>query len=150
MAILTAARVRLGAQADHKEEAIRLAGELLVRAGCVAPAYIDGMLRREEAASTFLGAGIAIPHGTFEDKALVDRTGIAFLQLPAGVEWEPGDRVFLVIAIAARSDEHVGLLQRLAEVAEDERAVRELIEATDPEKVVECLERPAAESASGN
>ena len=108
MAILTAGLVRLGAHATNRDEAIRLAGGLLVAAGCVAPAYVDGMLRRERSMSTFLGAGIAIPHGTFGDLPLVLHTGISVLQLPEGVDWEPGERVQLVIAIAARSDEHVG------------------------------------------
>jgi phosphocarrier protein FPr len=144
VAILGPELVRLAAQAADKPDAIRLAGELLVRAGCVAPGYVDGMLRREQTMSTFLGAGVAIPHGTFDEVGLVHRTAISVLQLREGVEWEEGEQVRLVIGIAARSDEHVAVLQRLAEVVEDEALVRRLVEATDAGFVVETLDRPAA------
>jgi len=144
MPILTRELVRLGAAASDKREAIRLAGDLLVRAGCAAPGYPDGMLRREESMSTYLDAGVAIPHGTFEDRGLVRRTGISVLQVPRGVEWEPGERVCLVIGIAALSDDHVDLLQRLAEVVEDAELVRRLASASDPAVIVEILDPPAA------
>ncbi|MGC3998611.1 MAG: PTS sugar transporter subunit IIA [Anaeromyxobacter sp.] len=144
MAILTTELVRLSARAADKAEAIRLAGELLVKAGCVAPAYVDGMLAREQTMSTFLGSGVAIPHGQFGDKELVHRTGISVLQVPGGVEWEPGEQVYLVIGIAAQHDEHVDVLQRLAEVVEDEALIGSLRSATDPAAVVACLDQPAA------
>jgi mannitol PTS system EIIA component len=149
MPILTPELVKLGATVVDKTEAIQLAGDLLVRAGCVAPGYLDGMLHREASMSTFLGAGVAIPHGTFDDKVLVYRTCVSVVQVPAGVEWEPGEQVYLVVGIAACSDEHVDLLQRLAEVIEDESLVRRLIDATDPLAVVECLDAPLACRRSG-
>jgi mannitol PTS system EIIA component len=145
MDLLPTDLVRLGAAARDKEEAIRLAGELLVRASCVEPAYVDGMLARERTMSTYLGSGVAIPHGTFDDLARVRRTGVSVLQVPAGVEWEPGEVAYLVVGIAARGDEQVGLLQRLAQVVEDEALTRELLSATDPAAVVECLNRLPAE-----
>ena len=145
MAILTADLVRLGAVAVDKAEAIRQAGELLVRAGCVDARYVDGMQARERTMSTYLGNGVAIPHGTFDELQLVKRTGISFLQVPQGVEWEPGERAFVVVGIAALGDEHVELLSRLAEVVENEGLTRSLIEATDPAVVVECLNRAPTE-----
>jgi phosphocarrier protein FPr len=108
------------------------------------------MLRREASMSTFLGAGVAIPHGTFDDKGLVCRTSVSVVQVPAGVEWEPGEQVYLVIGIAACSDEHVDLLQRLAELVEDESLVRRLIESSDPLAVVDCLETPPTRRSTGD
>ncbi len=90
--------------------------------------------------STFLGNSVAIPHGEYDDRGRAHRTGISVLQLPAGVEWEPGETARLVVGIAASSDEHVGVLARLAEVVEDERAIDELIHTTDPRTVLEYLE----------
>ena len=69
MAILTEALVRLNAVADSKEAAIKMAGELLVQAGRVTPAYVEGMLARERTMSTYMGNGVAIPHGEFENRA---------------------------------------------------------------------------------
>jgi mannitol PTS system EIIA component len=143
--ILTPDLVRLGAVAEDKADAIRLAGELLVRAGVVESGYVAGMQARERTMSTYLGSGVAIPHGTFDEVALIKRTGISVVQVPRGVEWEPGERAYLVVGIAALGDEHVELLSRLAEVVEDEALTRSLIDATDPAAVVKCLNRAPAQ-----
>lgn len=145
MAILSLETVRLRAEAQDKQDAIRQAGELLVQAGCVVPAYVGGMLAREQTMSTYLGNGIAIPHGKDENRADVRRTGISVLQFPAGVEWEPGELAYLVIGIAAQADEHVGVLANLAEVIEDEEAADALANATDPMQIVERLGRAREE-----
>lgn len=139
MLAITADLVRLGATATDKHDAIRQAGELLVGAGCVRAGYVAGMHAREQTMSTYLGGGVAIPHGTFDDLALVLRTGISVLQVPAGVEWEPGEIAYLVVGIAARGDDHIDVLSRLAMVAEDEALARHLIEASDPATILECL-----------
>ncbi|WP_163047340.1 PTS sugar transporter subunit IIA, partial [Acinetobacter nosocomialis] len=73
-----------------KTDAIAQVAQMLVAAGCVAPGYQASMGRREALANTFLGHGVAIPHGLGEDRHLVRRDGIAVLQLPEGVEWNPG------------------------------------------------------------
>ena len=141
MSIISLDTVRLGATASDKQDAIRQAGELLVEAGCVAPAYVLGMLAREQTMSTYIGNGVAIPHGQHENLGEVHRTGISVLQLPSGVEWEPGELAYLVIGIAANADEHVGVLANLAEVIEDEDAAADLAQTTDPEQIVERLGR---------
>jgi mannitol/fructose-specific phosphotransferase system IIA component len=142
MAIISTATVRLGGQASSKQDAISQAGQLLVQDGRVAPPYVSGMLAREETMSTYLGNGIAIPHGRDENRAQICRTGISVLQFPEGVEWEPGERAYLVIGIAANADEHVGVLANLAEVIEDEEAAGALSRVTDPMQIVERLGRP--------
>jgi len=141
MLVLTPDLVQLGAAAADKTEAIRQAGELLVRAGCVAPAYVAGMHAREQTMSTYLGSGVAIPHGTYDDLSLVRRTAISVLQVPAGVEWEPGEMAYLVVGIAAVGDEHIDVLARLGQVVEDDAVTKWLFAATDPAAVVECLSR---------
>lgn len=139
MLVLTPDLVQLDAVAADKHEAIRQAGELLVRAGCVEPRYVAGMLAREQTMSTYLGSGVAIPHGTFDELAAVRRTAISVLQVPQGVEWEPGEIAYLVIGIAAAGNEHIDVLARLAEVVEDEALTQQLLAARDPEVVVACL-----------
>jgi len=131
MAILSVDRIQLGATAVNKADAIRQAGELLVNSGCVKPAYVDGMLAREETMSTYLGNGVSIPHGMYENRSDIIQTGISVLQIPQGVEWEDGEKAYLVIGIAASSDDHVGVLANLAEVIEDEDATNDLIHTTD-------------------
>jgi len=139
MPIISKDRITLQTQAADKTAAIKQAGELLVRSGCVKPEYIEGMLTREQSMSTSLGNGVAIPHGMQESREYILQTGISVLQLTDGVEWDEGDKVFLVIGIAATSNEHVGVLANLAEVIEDENNLAELLHTTDPEVIIKYL-----------
>jgi mannitol/fructose-specific phosphotransferase system IIA component len=146
MAILSTDRIQLGAHAADRSDAIKQAGQLLVQTGCVTPEYIDGMLAREQSMSTYLGSGVSIPHGLFENREHILKTGISVLQIPAGVEWdEEGEKAHLVIGIAASSDEHVGVLASLAEAIEDEDTTRLLIETTDPNVIMKYLSGSQAE-----
>lgn len=139
MSILSKERISLQASAADKADAIRKAGDLLVTSGCVLPAYVDGMLAREQSMSTSLGNGVAIPHGVYENRDHILQTGISVLQLPDGVEWDPDEKVYLVIGIAATSDEHVGVLSNLAEVIDNEEALAELLHTSDPDVILKHL-----------
>ena len=139
MAILSVERISLQASAEDKADAIRKAGELLVKSGCVLPEYVDGMLAREKSMSTSLGNGVAIPHGVYENRGHILQTGLSVLQLTDGVEWDEGEKVYMVIGIAASSDEHVGVLSNLADVIDNEETLAELLKTTDPEVVVKYL-----------
>ena len=139
MTILSTDRIRLQATAEDKFDAIRQSGQLLVDSGCVQPQYVEGMLAREGIMSTYLGNGVSIPHGQDENRADILQTGISVLQLPAGVEWEDGEKAYLIIGIAASSDEHIGVLSNLAEVIEDEDMTQKLIETSDPALILEQL-----------
>ena len=143
MAILSIERIQLQATAQNKADAIRQAGRLLVDSGCVQAPYVDGMLAREEVMSTYLGNGVSIPHGQYDNREHILETGISVLQLPNGVEWEDGEKAYLVIGIAASSDDHVGVLANLAEVIEDEDMTQELIQTTDPTLVLGQLSKEA-------
>ncbi len=134
--------IRLNAQARDKSEAIRLAGGVLVDNGNMKPGYIESMLLREKVANTYLGNGIAIPHGLPKDRELILQTGISVTQFPQGVPWNAGEKVFLVVGIAARSDEHIELLANLTDVLDDEATVRRLAGTADPMEIVARLTRP--------
>lgn len=139
MDILMKENIVLNAQAADKESAIKMAGDILVKAGYVAPEYIDGMLGREETMSTYIGGGVAIPHGQFENRESIYSAGLSVLQFPSGLEWGPDETAHLVIGIAATSDEHLVILSNLAEVLEDPQAVEQLANATDPMVIIESL-----------
>jgi phosphocarrier protein FPr len=89
---LTSQNIQLHAHAKNKEDAIRQAGRVLIDAGHIAPGYVESMLGREGQANTFLGNGIAIPHGMGKDRELIHKTGVCVVQFPDGVEWNPGPR----------------------------------------------------------
>lgn len=142
MSILTEELIQLGASVGTKAEAIRMAGELLVKGGRVQPAYVDGMLAREETMSTFVGNGVSIPHGMNEDRALVLETGISVLQVPDGVEWEEGSTAHLIVGIAAQHDEHIHILANLAEAVEEIETANMLAKTTDKNVILEYLNKP--------
>ena len=141
ISVLTDEMVILGALAVGKMDAIQQAGELLVEADCVSPSYVAGMLAREEIMSTYLGQGIALPHGRRMDLQAVIRTGISVVQLAEGIEWNPGEMVYLVIGLASKSDEHTGVLSNLLELLNEPEAIEQLIHTTDPMVIVERLTR---------
>ncbi len=138
--ILTADRIHLGARPADKEAAIRQAAQLLVDTGAIAPAYADSMLRREQEADTFLGNGIAIPHGQRGDRGLITTTAIAVLQVPDGVGWNGDDRARLVVAIAAQGDEHIAVLRRLTEVLGDAELAQRLATTKDAGLILRSLD----------
>lgn len=139
--------VRLNAQVANKTEAIRLAGNLLVESHNIQPGYINSMMRREETANTYLGNGIAIPHGQPKDRDLILTTGISVTQIPAGVEWNPGETVYLVVGIAAKSDEHLQILTNLTHVLDDPATIEQLTHTHKPEEIIERLTRSPGDSS---
>ena len=66
--VLARQSIVLGGTATSRDDAISEAGDLLVAAGAVDPAYVDAMHERETSVSTAMGNSLAIPHGTNEAK----------------------------------------------------------------------------------
>lgn len=124
-----------GQQAANKEEAIRQIAGALVSAGNVADGYVNGMLAREQQTSTFLGNGIAIPHGTTDTRDQVLKTGVQVYQFPQGVTWGEGQTAYVAIGIAASSDEHLGLLRQLTHVLSDDSVAEQLRTVTTAEEL---------------
>ncbi|KFC80302.1 MULTISPECIES: fused PTS fructose transporter subunit IIA/HPr protein [Buttiauxella] len=124
-----------GASAGNKEEAIRQVAAALAQAGNVSIGYVEGMLARELQTSTYLGNGIAIPHGTTDTRDLVLKTGVQVFQFPQGIEWGEGQTAYVAIGIAASSDEHLGLLRQLTHVLSDDDVAEQLKTATSAEEL---------------
>lgn len=131
--------IRLGCRAADKWEAVRQSGALLAELGAVEPGYPDAMLDRERAVSTYIGEGVAIPHGTDASRALVRATTLGVLQFPDGVDWGGGNTAYLCVAIAAKGDEHVAVLSGLAQILMDAEQAERLRTATDPDDILELL-----------
>lgn len=136
---LSSKNIRLNGIAQNKNEAIKLVAQALVQHGNVAEGYENGMLAREQQTSTFLGNGIAIPHGTLDTRHLVKETGVQILQFPQGVEWGEGNVAYVVIGIAAKSDEHLALLRQLTTVLSDETAAETLAKTQDLNEFIAVL-----------
>ena len=128
---LSESNIHLNANAADKQQAIEMAASALVQTDNVENGYLQGMLARELQTSTFLGNGIAIPHGTLDTRSMVKKTGVQVFQFPQGIEWGEGNIAHVVIGIAARSDEHLSLLRQLTHVLSDEDTAAKLAKITD-------------------
>ncbi|MEU3309926.1 PTS sugar transporter subunit IIA [Nocardiopsis sp. NPDC006832] len=140
--VLNADAVRLGRTARDRADAIDQCGALLVELGAVDPGYVSAMHEREASIPTFVGEGVAIPHGTDASRVLVRKAALAVVQFPEGVDWD-GPTVHVAIGIAASGEEHLRVLSSLAGVLTDPERAARLRSAEDPDEVLELL-APAA------
>ena len=138
---MSESNIFLGLQATSKEDAIRFAGEQLVKGGYVQAEYVEAMLAREQLTSTYLGESIAVPHGTIEAKDRVLKTGIVFCQYPAGIRWgdDEDDSARLVIGIAARNNEHINVITKLTTALDEDGVIDRLANTTSVEGVLSIL-----------
>jgi multiphosphoryl transfer protein len=147
--VLSTSAVVVGASAPDQTAAIDLVGAILVAEGCVTPDYVTEMRDRERIVSTYLGNGIALPHGTNEARSAVLRTGLAVAQFPDGVLW--GDeKAHLVIGLAAIAEEHIEVLSRLATILGDEELCIRLGKTTDAAEIHRALTADGADVPGGN
>lgn len=116
--LLVRSNIMVGLAGEGKEDAIRRAGRMLAASGYVDESYVEAMVEREKITTTYMGMGLAIPHGTSDAKAAVKHSGIVVLQYPEGVDFD-GEMAHLVIGIAGVGDAHLDILARLGETLED-------------------------------
>lgn len=143
--VLKRESVITGLESVSKEEAIRYVGNMLVDLGCVDSSYVDAMVERDANVSTFLGNGVAMPHGTFESKEAVKKTGIVVAQYPQGIDWDGVGTAHIVIGLGAVGDDHVEILSHMAEILQDEERAEKLWDTTDTEFLYTVLTTAADE-----
>ncbi len=137
--VLSPSSIVLGGSATDRDAAIEEAGRLLVAAGAVDPSYVAAMHDREKSVSTFMGNGLAIPHGTNEAKGAIRRSAISFIRYDNPVDWN-GKPAEFVLGIAGAGDDHLALLSRIAETFTSKDQVARLREATTPQQVLDVLQ----------
>lgn len=138
--ILAPSYIQLNMKSETKNEAIERVGNLLVQGGYVKPSYIQGMKNREASFTTYIGNGIAIPHGTNEYKKDILKTGIVIAQYPEGVDFGNGNTAYIVIGIAGKNDEHLDILSQIALTIQDEKNVERMRHAKDTDEIVSVIE----------
>lgn len=136
--VIIADGIHLGQTPVTKEEAIQAAGEMLMKLGYVDETYVAAMQEREKLVSTYIGMGVAIPHGTTQAKGTVKKTGIVFFQYPEGVDFG-AEKAQLVFGIAGIGDEHLDLLSKLCTLLEDPERLEKLKTTDDVAWVLEQL-----------
>ncbi|WP_455356464.1 PTS sugar transporter subunit IIA [Streptomyces sp. SYSU K217416] len=131
--------IRLDLAADNRWDAVRQCGTVLEELGAVDAGYARTMLERERSISTYVGEGVAIPHGTESSRTLVRHTTLAVLQFPIGVNWD-GETVTTCVAIAAKGEEHVTVLSALALILLEPDQAERLRCSTDPDEIYHMLQ----------
>lgn len=144
--LLERGAIRLQERAADRDQAIRACGGVLVETGAVDAAYVEAMLERERSVSTYVGEGVAIPHGTLASKDTVRRDALSFVRFPETVDWG-GEPVTICIGIAAQGDGHMPILVALANILLEPGRAQALREADDPDEVLRLLQ-PAREDST--
>ena len=133
--ILSKENIRLGLESVPKEEAIRLAGELLFKSGYVEKNYIDSMLEREKHLTTYVGNFLALPHGSIRGMENVLKTGIVVLQFPDGIDFGEGNVAKILIGISAKNNEHLDIISNIVDIVENASLVECISHTDDIEEI---------------
>ncbi len=141
--VLSEESIVLSGTARSRDDAITEAGRLLVAAGAVDDSYVEAMHEREKSVSTFMGNGLAIPHGTNEAKPSIRRTAISFVRYAEPIDWK-GQPAEFVVGIAGAGDDHLSVLSSLAGIFTDDAAIERLRSAAAPADVLAALNEVSA------
>ena len=138
--VLLKESILTGQSFSSKEEATIMAGELLLENGYIEKEYIDSMLEKLDTQSfaTYIGNGVAIPHGMADGSKFVRHTGISVIQVPEGILWTE-EVAYVIVGSAANSDDHLGVLSALAEAIEDEEDAKKLWRESSAENIYKLL-----------
>ena len=137
--VLTQSHIKVAGAARTKDDAIREAGQLLVDAGAVSPAYVDAMFEREKSVSTYMGNYLAIPHGTNAAKDTIARSAISVVRYDEPIDWN-GNEVRFAVGIAGVENGHLEILGKIAIVFSDSDEVEKLLAAGSADELYELLQ----------
>ncbi|MFV7444514.1 phosphoenolpyruvate--protein phosphotransferase [Acinetobacter pittii] len=139
MLALEPRHIHMNQHAIDKKHALQCLVDILVKDGLVTPDYITGLINREQQSATYLGQGIAIPHGTPQSREFILETGIRLAHFPEGIIWDGENRIYLAVVIAAKSDEHLQVLQILTRALMHDVS-EQVKNAKQPEQIIEILQ----------
>lgn len=139
MLALEPRHIHMNQHAVDKKHALQCLVDILVKDGLVTPEYITGLINREQQSATYLGQGIAIPHGTPQSREFILETGIRLAHFPEGIIWDGENTIYLAVVIAAKSDEHLQVLQILTRALMQD-VTEQVKNATQPEQIIELLQ----------
>jgi len=136
--VLLKKNILLGLESVKRDDAIQRAGGMLIEDGYVSEQYIDAMFEREAIVSTFIGNGVAIPHGVGKSRNLIKKSGVVVLQYPNGIDYN-GNTCYLVIGISGKDNDHIKILSNIAEQLGELEKAQELWKTQDLEKVYDIF-----------
>ncbi|XXM72213.1 PTS mannitol transporter subunit IICBA [Lysinibacillus sphaericus] len=136
--LLREENIFIGQEFKTKEEAIRFAGEALVKAGYVEESYVDAMIDREGITTTYMGNNVAIPHGTEDAKKAVIKSGFTVIQVPDGVDFN-GEKAKLIFGIAGKDGTHLEILSSIAVICSEQENVDRMVQAKTAKELKDII-----------
>jgi mannitol PTS system EIIA component len=136
--ILMKENIIIEKQPMTSKEAIDKVGSMMVKSGYVKKGYIDGMHRRDEDLSVFLGNLLAIPHGVHDVKDEIITSGMVVLIVPDGIDWH-GNIAKVIVGLAGKDGEHMTILANLATIFEELETAEKLVESRDIDFIYQTM-----------
>lgn len=149
--LLDRAAIAPRASASSKRQVLAVVSEMASRNfGLNAGKVLDALLEREQAGSTGVGHGVAVPHARVEG---LDRMRGIFIRLEQPVEFgaiddQPVDLVFALLAPANAGSEHLRALARVSRVLRQGDLREQLRGARTPDAIHVLLAREAQSTAA--
>lgn len=122
------------------EEAISLVSDPLLIQECILPSYQDAMIKNINSLGSYmiLMPGIAMPHSRPEDGVLKNSTSLLILEKP--VCFPDNQEVWFILCLAAKSsDEHMDIIESIAELLSDDSKLETLKQAKSLEEIKKIL-----------
>jgi PTS system ascorbate-specific IIA component len=134
--------IRVGAVALDREDAVAMAGDLLIASGRVTPEYQEQMVAVLETHGPYfvLAPGIALAHAESSDAVLATGLSLVVLSDPIVFGNQANDPVRLVVGLCAVDhDSHIEMLGELSTLLSDENAVNTMLNSPDIESIRELF-----------
>jgi len=143
-AVLVKENIRVNLKTVSSDEAIIASGKRLVESGYVEERYIEGMLERDHSLSVFMGNKIALPHGEYDYKKNILKSGIVVDIYPEGIDWH-GETVNLVVGLAGIGEDHMHILSNIATVFGEIEEVDKVLAHQDAQEIYRLLTQEVQE-----
>lgn len=131
--------ITLGCREQNKAEVLlKICAEFQTK-GFTSSECIEKLKAREKQVSTYLGNGIALPHISDRQGDIVKHSGVHIFQFPHGIRWDKFHIAFLVIAVAAKEQEHLTILRDVASLLSNELVTRALSSVTNKDDFIKIL-----------
>ena len=133
--ILEKKNIFLNMEPGNKEDIIRKIGDVFTAQGCTNEYYTQAMLDKEKVFNTYLGNGVALPHGIEEAKKHIMKTGIVLITVPKGQDWGASEPARIIVGIAGKGDEHLDVIGKIACEFSDPKGVDKFLTMSEDEIV---------------
>jgi nitrogen PTS system EIIA component len=143
--------VRLDLDVANKRQLFHAIGQHMHREHGLSPdEVVLNLSRREQAGSTGLGEGVAIPHARVGS---LDRTYAFYARLKSPIPFDspdgrPVSDVLVLLVPRPASEEHLEILADAMQVLSDRRFRKRLHASVNPSQIVEVFREAATASAA--